>query len=54
MIMITFLSSYKGLNDSFDTVKSQVLMMDPLTSMNKVFSLVIQQEKKIMPIVPAS
>jgi len=39
----------KGLNDIYSTVKSQVLMMDPLPSINKVFSLVIQQERQYLP-----
>ena len=34
-----------GLNDSFFTVRAQILLMDPLPSINKVFSLIIQEEK---------
>jgi hypothetical protein len=33
-----------GLNDQFSVVKTQVLLLDPLPSLNKVFSLVIQEE----------
>jgi len=33
-----------GLNDQFNVVKTQVLMLDPLPSINKVYSLVIQEE----------
>jgi hypothetical protein len=33
-----------GLNDQFAVVRTQVLMMDPLPSINKVYSLVIQEE----------
>ena len=33
-----------GLNDSFSVVKTQVLLMDPLPSINKVYSMVIQEE----------
>ena len=33
-----------GLNEQFSVVKTQVLLMDPLPSWNKVFSLVIQEE----------
>lgn len=33
-----------GLNDEFSVVKSHVLMMDPLPGLNKVFSMVLQQE----------
>ncbi|KAJ8747272.1 hypothetical protein K2173_014518 [Erythroxylum novogranatense] len=35
----------KGLNENYATVKSQILLMDPLPSLNKAFSLVIQQER---------
>jgi hypothetical protein len=33
-----------GLNDSFDLVRSQILLMDPLPPLNKIFSHVIQYE----------
>jgi hypothetical protein len=33
-----------GLNDTFNVVKSQVLLMDPVPSINKVYSLVFQEE----------
>lgn len=33
-----------GLNDQFSVVKTQVLLLDSLPSLNKVFSLVIQEE----------
>jgi hypothetical protein len=33
-----------GLNEQFSVVKTQVLLIDPLPSLNKVFSLVIQEE----------
>nr|KYP65704.1 Retrovirus-related Pol polyprotein from transposon TNT 1-94 [Cajanus cajan] len=36
----------KGLNDQYNTVKSQILIMDPLPVINKVFSLVLQQERQ--------
>lgn len=35
-----------GLNDQFVVLKAQVLMMDPLPSINKVYSLVIREESK--------
>ncbi|MCH79609.1 retrovirus-related Pol polyprotein from transposon TNT 1-94 [Trifolium medium] len=35
-----------GLNDSFDLVRSQILLMDPLPTINKVFSMVIQYERQ--------
>ena len=33
-----------GLNESFDTVRSQILMMDPFPSISKVYSLILQEE----------
>ena len=33
-----------GLNDSFLQVRTQVLLMDPLPSIRKVYSLLIQME----------
>ncbi|XP_058732774.1 uncharacterized protein LOC131604347 [Vicia villosa] len=36
-----------GLNEEFHGVVSQVLLMDPLPPINKVFSMVLQQERKI-------
>jgi len=33
-----------GLNENFSVVKTQVLLMDPLPSINKVYSMVIQEE----------
>jgi hypothetical protein len=35
-----------GLNDNFSMVKSQILLMDPLPPLNKVFSMVIQHERQ--------
>jgi hypothetical protein len=35
-----------GLNESFSQVRGQILLMDPLPSINKVFSLVIQEERQ--------
>ena len=35
-----------GSNDSFSAVIAQILLMDPLSSINKVFSLIIQEEKQ--------
>jgi hypothetical protein len=39
-IVIQFLT---GLNDQFSVVKTQMLLMDPLPSINKVYSLVMQE-----------
>ncbi|XP_022633263.1 uncharacterized protein LOC111241069 [Vigna radiata var. radiata] len=36
----------KGLNDSYNTVKTQILLMDPLPNVNRVFSFIIQQERQ--------
>ena len=33
-----------GLNESFDTVQSQILLLDLFPSMSKVYSLVLQEE----------
>ncbi|XP_057958409.1 uncharacterized protein LOC131151175 [Malania oleifera] len=35
-----------GLNDVFDNVRGQILMMDPLPSINKAFFLIIQEERQ--------
>ena len=35
----------KGLNEIYNTIKTQVLLMEPLPDINCVFSLVIQQER---------
>lgn len=34
-----------GLNESYANIRSQVLMMEPLPSLSKVFSLVVQEER---------
>lgn len=35
-----------GLNDSFTHIRSQLLLTDPIPSINKVFSLIIQEERQ--------
>jgi hypothetical protein len=35
-----------GLNDNFSMVKSQILLIDPLPPMNKIFSMVLQHERQ--------
>ncbi|GAU44958.1 hypothetical protein TSUD_28930 [Trifolium subterraneum] len=35
-----------GLNENFSVVKSQILLMEPLPTLNKVFSMVIQHERQ--------
>ncbi|KAB5520101.1 hypothetical protein DKX38_024420 [Salix brachista] len=37
-----------GLNESYSHVRGQILLMDPLPSINKVFSLIIQDERQRM------
>ncbi|XP_047174734.1 uncharacterized protein LOC124842320 [Vigna umbellata] len=39
----------KGLNDTYQTVRTQILLMEPLPNINKVFSLLMQQEHKERP-----
>ena len=40
------MSFLMGLNDSFSAVRSQVLLMDPIPAINKVFALITQEEKQ--------
>lgn len=35
-----------GLNDSFAQVRSQILLLDPLPSINKVFALIVHEERQ--------
>ena len=42
--MIRFL---KGLNSEFATIRSQILIMDPVPTINKVFALSLQHERQI-------
>ena len=35
-----------GLNDSFAQIQAQLLLLDPIPPMNKVFSLVVQEERQ--------
>lgn len=36
----------KGLNEKYNAVRSQIMLMGPLPNINKAFSLLIQQERK--------
>ncbi|KAF1864856.1 hypothetical protein Lal_00031819 [Lupinus albus] len=36
----------RGLNDQYNTIKIKILLMEPLPPINKVFSLVLQQERQ--------
>ena len=40
------MSFLMGLNDSFSQVRGQLLLMDPLPPINKVFSLISQEEQQ--------
>lgn len=35
-----------GLNDSYATVRAQILLMEPIPPINKVFSLLIHKERQ--------
>jgi len=35
-----------GLNDSYAHIRGQILLIDPLPPMNKVFSLLLQEERQ--------
>lgn len=41
--MLAFLM---GLNEFFSQVRSQILLIDPLPSINKVFSMIVQEERQ--------
>jgi hypothetical protein len=41
-----------GLNDSFDLVRSQILLINPLPTMNKIFSIVMQHERQFKLSLP--
>lgn len=38
----------RGLNDQYSNVRSNILMMDPLPPIPKVFSYVVQQERQVL------
>ncbi|XP_043693121.1 uncharacterized protein LOC122643573 [Telopea speciosissima] len=47
----------QGLNDSYVVVRSQILLMDPLPSINKAYALLLQEERQrslhlVRPTVP--
>nr|XP_025669957.1 uncharacterized protein LOC112769687 [Arachis hypogaea] len=37
----------RGLNDQYTTVKSQIMLMVPLSSVNSIYSLLLQQERQL-------
>lgn len=49
--VMTFLM---GLNDFFAHVRGQLLFMDPIPAFNKVFSLVLQEERQRGIVIPLS
>lgn len=38
------MSFLMGLNESFSQIRGQILLMDPIPSLNKIFSLIIQED----------
>ena len=40
------MSFLMGLNDTYASVRGQILLMDPIPSLSKVFSLLLQDEKQ--------
>ena len=38
----------KGLHEQYSTVRSNIMMMDPLPDLDKVFSILIQQERQLV------
>lgn len=43
-----------GLNDEYQSVASQILLMEPMPMINKVFSMIMQQERKTQYAIPSS
>ena len=41
------MSFLKGLGEAYNVVKTQILLTEPLPGINKVFSLVLQQERHL-------
>ncbi|XP_028806869.1 uncharacterized protein LOC114761617 [Neltuma alba] len=44
----------RGLNEQYTSVKSQIMLVDPLSPINRVFSLVLQQEQELHLSVPST
>ncbi|KAL0008517.1 hypothetical protein SO802_010019 [Lithocarpus litseifolius] len=40
------MSFLMGLNDTYATMRGQILLMDPIPSLSKIFSLLLQDEKQ--------
>ncbi|XP_050204953.1 uncharacterized protein LOC126654991 isoform X2 [Mercurialis annua] len=48
----TVIKFLKGLNENFATFRSQILIMEPLPTINKVFSLASQHERQVSGMLP--
>jgi hypothetical protein len=35
-----------GLNEPYSTIRSQILAMDPMPNLEKIYSLILQEEKQ--------
>ncbi|XP_014490460.1 uncharacterized protein LOC106753175 [Vigna radiata var. radiata] len=44
--MVHVICFLKGLNDTYNIVRTQILLMDPLPNINRVFSLIMQKERQ--------
>ncbi|GAU16205.1 hypothetical protein TSUD_298370 [Trifolium subterraneum] len=44
----------KGLNDNYSAVRSQIMLMEPLPNIGKVYSLLVQQERQSLLLVDES
>ncbi|XP_061358763.1 uncharacterized protein LOC133302960 [Gastrolobium bilobum] len=38
----------KGLNEQYSHVRSQIMLLDPLPNINRVFSMIVQQERQML------
>ncbi|PNY16454.1 flavonol sulfotransferase-like protein [Trifolium pratense] len=44
----------KGLNDQYGAVRSQIMLMEPLPNIGKVYSLLVQQERQALLVIDES
>jgi len=42
---VTIIQFLNGFNNYFSVIKSQILLMDPLPSLNKILCMIIQHER---------
>jgi hypothetical protein len=40
-----FVCFLRGLNDTYQTVRSQIMLIHPLPSINRVYFMIVQQER---------